>query len=95
MEFYFTNLAADIFLPKMVAGLLSHPKRQFHPSQNDRYHFTFIMKIPVDNLLTKMPAELPSTEQIFTETSRLVLLTVSSSDDLTTELLSYRRLVGH
>ena len=56
MEFYSTNLAADIFLPKMVAGLLSHPKRQFHPSEND-IHFTFITKIPVDNLLTKMPAE--------------------------------------
>ena len=37
MEFYSTNFAADIFLPKMVAGLLSHPKRQFHPSENDRY----------------------------------------------------------
>ena len=30
-EFYFTNLAADICLPKMVAGLLSHPKRHFYP----------------------------------------------------------------
>ena len=34
----------------------------------------FITKIPGDTLLTKMPAELPSTEQIFTETSRLVPL---------------------
>ena len=35
-EFYSTNLAADIFLPKMVAGLLSHPKRQFFPHENNR-----------------------------------------------------------
>ena len=28
--------------------------------------------MPGDTFLTKMPAELPSTEQIFTETSRLV-----------------------
>ena len=32
------------------------------------------MKIPGDTLLSKMSAELPSTEQIFTETSRLVPL---------------------
>ena len=37
-------------------------------------HFTFITKIPGDTLLTKMSAELPSTEQIFAETSRLVPL---------------------
>ena len=37
-------------------------------------HCTFITKIPDDNLLMKMPAELPSTEQIFTETIRLVPL---------------------
>ena len=39
MVFYSTNLAADIFLPKMVAGLLSHKKRQFNPSENNRYSF--------------------------------------------------------
>ena len=38
----------------MVAGLLSHPKRQLYPPDK------------------KMPVELTSTEQIFTETSRLV-----------------------
>ena len=38
-EFYFTNLAADICLPKMVAELLSHPKRQFHPPENNRHSF--------------------------------------------------------
>ena len=37
-------------------------------------HSSFITKIPGDTLLTKMAAELPSTEQIFTETSRLVPL---------------------
>ena len=55
----------------MVAGLLSRPKRQFYLSENNRYSFTFIANIPGDNLLTKMPAELLSTEQIFNETSRL------------------------
>ena len=38
-EFYFTNLAADICLPKMVDGLLSHPKRQFYPSKNNGHLF--------------------------------------------------------
>ena len=37
-------------------------------------HLSFITKIPGDNLLTKMPAELSSAEQIFTETSHLVPL---------------------
>ena len=37
-------------------------------------HLSFITKIPGDTLLTKMPAELPSAEQIFTETSHLVPL---------------------
>ena len=37
-------------------------------------HFTLITKIPGDILLMKMPAELPSTEQIFAESSRLVPL---------------------
>ena len=55
------NLAVNICFPKMVAGLLSHPKRQFYPSEN----FIFITKIPGDTLLTKIPAELPSTEKIF------------------------------
>ena len=73
-EFYSTNLAADICLPKMEAGLLSNPKRQFYPSKNNRIHFPFITKIPDDTLVTKTPAELPSTEQIFTETTRLVPL---------------------
>ena len=43
-------------------------------------HFTFITKIPGDTLLTKMSAELPSTEQIFAETSRLVPLINASSN---------------
>ena len=29
-------------------------------------HFSFVTKIPDDTLLTKMPGDLPSTEQIFT-----------------------------
>ena len=64
-ELYSTKIAADICLPKMVAGLLSHPKRQFYPSENN---------IPGETLPTKTPDELPSTEQIFTEISRLVPL---------------------
>ena len=73
-ELYSTNFAADIYLPKMVALLFSHPKRQFFPPKIKGVYFTFITKIPGNTLLTKMPAELPSTEQIFTETSRLVPL---------------------
>ena len=38
-EFHSTKLAADICLPKMVAGLLSHPKRQFYPSENNGHSF--------------------------------------------------------
>ena len=60
----------------MVAELLSHPKRQFPILPKIiGIHFLFTTRIPGDTLLTKMPAELPSTEQIFTETSRLVPLT--------------------
>ena len=58
----------------MVAELLSHPKGNFILPKIIGIHFSFIMKIPGDTLLTKMTAELPSTEQIFTETSRLVPL---------------------
>ena len=58
----------------MVAELLSTAKWQFHIRKNNRLHFSFTTKIPNDILLTKMSAELPSTEQIFTETSRLVPL---------------------
>ena len=36
-EFHLTNLAVDICLPKMVAGLLSHPKRQLYPPENNRH----------------------------------------------------------
>ena len=43
-EFYSMNLAANICFPKMVAGLLAHPKRQFYPSEN----FIFITKVPGD-----------------------------------------------
>ena len=59
-----SNVAETFYV--MVAELLSHPKRQFYLS--------FITKIPGDTLLTKMAAELPSIEQIFTETGRLVPL---------------------
>ena len=58
----------------MVAGLLSHPNGSFIPPKLIGIHFTFITRIAGDILLTKMPAELLSTEQIFTETSRLVPL---------------------
>ena len=40
-------------------------------------HFSFTTKIPGDTLLSKMPAELYSTEQIFTETSRLAPLYIA------------------
>ena len=43
-ELYSTNLAADICLPKMVAVLLSHPKRQFYPSENNRYSFYRLLR---------------------------------------------------
>ena len=42
-------------------------------------HFTFVTKIPGDTLLKKMAAELPSTEQIFSETSSLAPLKNASS----------------
>ena len=73
-EFDFTNLAADICLPKIVAELLSHLKWQFYPPENNRHSSFLYYEIPGDTLLTKMPAELPSTEQIFTESSRFVPL---------------------
>ena len=44
------------------------------PSKIIGIYFTFITKIPGDTLRTKMPAELPSTEQIFAETNCLVPL---------------------
>ena len=64
----------------MVRRLLSHPKRQFFSPGIIGIHFTFIMKIPGDTLLTKMSVELASTEQIFTETSRLVPQTTMEKD---------------
>ena len=63
----------------MIAELLSTAKWQFHTPENNGLHFSFTQtKIPGNILLTKMPVELPSTEQIFTETSRLVPLTNDS-----------------
>ena len=69
----------------MVADLLSHPNRQFFASKIIGIHFTFITKIPGDTLLTNMSAELPSTEQIFNETSRLVPLSFVTKDCYYTE----------
>ena len=52
MVFYSTNLAADICLPKKVAGLLSHPKRQLLSLPKIiGIHLTFITKIPDDTLI--------------------------------------------
>ena len=68
------KLAADICLPKMIAGLLSRPKRHFTVSKITGIYFPFITKIPGATLLRKRPAKLPSTEQIFAETTRLVPL---------------------
>ena len=64
MEFYSTNLAslaADIWLPKMVTGLLSHPKRQFYTPKINGHLFYLYYKNFRWHLL-------------FTETSRLVPL---------------------
>ena len=58
----------------MVTELLLHPKRQLYPPENNRHSFFFITKIPGVSLLMKMPSKLPSTEQIFTETSCMVPL---------------------
>ena len=76
-NFYFTNFAADICLPKMVAGLLSHQNGSLILPKVIGIHLSFTTKISGDTLLTKMPAESISTEQIFTETRRLVPLVVS------------------
>ena len=74
MELYSMNLAADNCLPKMIDVQLSHPERQFYPFENNRHPFYLYYEILGDTLLTKMQAELPSTEQIFTETSHLLPL---------------------
>ena len=58
----------------MVAELLSQLKRQFYPSENNRHSFYLYYENPGHTLLTKIAAELPSIEHIFTETSRLVPL---------------------
>ena len=76
----------------MVAGLFSHPKRQFFPPKIIGIHFTFITKIPGDTLLTKMSAELPSTEQIFTETSRLVPLSKFHAKKINVSILYAKML---
>ena len=86
MEFYSTKLVADICLPKMVAGLLSHPNGGFIPLKIIGIHFTFITKIQDDALIKKMPAELPFTEQIFTETNCLVPM-IMASPTTTTRIL--------
>ena len=57
-----------------MAELLSHPKRQFDTPKIIGIYFTFITKILGDNVLTNVSAALPSAEQIFTKTSRLVPL---------------------
>ena len=55
----------------MVAGPhLSTQKRQCYPSENNSYWFYLYYENSSNTLLTKMPAELPSTEQIFNETWR-------------------------
>ena len=74
MEIHSTKLGADICLPKVVGELLSCQNGSFVLPKIIGIHFSFITKIPGDTLLTKTPAELPSTEQIFTETSCLVPL---------------------
>ena len=59
----------------MVPGLFFRTRNgSFIPPKTIGIHFIYITKIPGDILRTKTPAELPSTEQIFIETSRLVPL---------------------
>ena len=58
----------------MVAGFYRTQNGSFISPKLIGIHFTFISKIAGDISLTKMPAELSSTEKIFTETSRLVPL---------------------
>ena len=69
------NLEADICLPKMVAGLLSPPKRQFYPSENNTYSFYLLY----ENFMLHFAKENASQitlqrTDMFTETSRLVPL---------------------
>ena len=81
------NCRERSFIPRIQLLIFAFRKWKlgFHRTQNGSFippeitgiYFTFIAKIPGDTLPTKMPAELPSTEQsqqIFTETSRLVPL---------------------
>ena len=66
-----------MFLPKMVAGLLSHPKRQFLDSENVKHSFYFYYENFRWNFTNENASwTVPSTEQIFTETSRLVPLNI-------------------
>ena len=65
-EFHSTNLVADIYLPQIYGSwaFIAY----FRPTIISS-HFTLISKIPGDTLLTKIPVELPSIEQIFTKLS--------------------------
>ena len=71
---YSTNLAADICLPKMVAGLLSHPKRQFYSFENKRHPFYLYYENSRWHFTNENASRITLTEQIFTETSHLVPL---------------------
>ena len=85
------NLTADICLRKMAAGLLSHPI--FVLPKIIGILLFFITKIPGGTLLTKMPAELTSTEQIFTETSCLVPLLLRTSTAISRKVVGKKRKV--
>ena len=64
-EFHFTNLGADIIVAfrKWQLGFYRIQNGSFILPKIIGIHLSFITKIPGDTLLTKMPAELPSTER--------------------------------
>ena len=66
-EFHSTNLAADVCLAKMLAGFYRTQNDSFMPPKIIGFHFALFRKFSSGALLTKMPSELLSTEQIFTE----------------------------
>ena len=84
------NCREGNFIPRILAfrnwqlGIYCTQNCSFIPPKIIRIHFTFIRKISGDSLLTKMPAELPSTEHIFTKTSRLVPLKTGFKASVTT-----------
>ena len=56
----------------MVTELLSHPNRQFFLSENNKHSFYLYYENSRRHFANEnVSSQLPSTEQLFTETSRL------------------------